>query len=259
MPVGSPDFGQNVSTNPTSPSYDSGEDTTRLLMGFGAQARSGRWIYASGFEEAGINQIRVGSTGGGAGTVAQDTTICYQGDKCLKLNSGLVLNSSVFFQKFFMAPGSRFGIEFLWCKYDTFTVSCEMQIQLIASGVGENKDKQRLGIIVFDIVNAGTNVKVYTENNGVRTLIRDISVHVTDQPFLWHYTKFVFDFETNQYIRLYFDNLVLDLGGVPGYQSPGTIQTGSISAAIVNKYRSAFAVNYAGIGIDNLVITADEP
>lgn len=250
-PVGSPDFGQNVSTNPTSPSYDSGEETTRLLMGGGAQARSGRWIYASGFEESHTNQIYK------SGDVTQDTSVCYQGDKCLKLNSGLVLNSQVFFIKYFMSPGSRFGVEFLWCKYDTFTVSCELQIQLNAAGVGANKDKQRTGRIIFDIVNAGTNVNVYIENNGVRTLIRDISVNVTNQPFIWHYTKFVFDFETNQYIRLYFDNLVLDLGGVAGHETNSSI--GQISAAVVNKYRSAFGVNYAGIGIDNLVITADEP
>lgn len=256
MPVGSPDFGQNVSTNPTSPSYDTGEDTTRLLMGGGAQARSGRWVFASGFEEEHLNQFLTLSVGG---TVTIDNTVCYQGNNCVKLKSGLLLDSTAVLAKYFMSPGSRFGFEFLWCKYGTFTVSNELQIHLSAGGSGPLKNKYRVGKIIFDIVNAGTDVKIYTENNGVRTLISDVSAHITNQFYLWHYVKFVFDFESNQYIRLYFDNQVFDLGGVPGYEFASPFISGQIQASITNKYRSAFAVNYAEIGIDNLVITADEP
>ena len=75
---GTPDYGRSLASNPTIQSYEPGEDTTRLLMGGGANSRSGRWLWATGFESG---EAEFYSTSG----LTIDSTLSHQGAKSAKI------------------------------------------------------------------------------------------------------------------------------------------------------------------------------
>lgn len=254
-PTGSPDFGQNQSTNPTAPSYDSAEDTTRLLMGGGAQARSGRWIYATGFEDGNLSSIIQGSVFGFTGSETLDSVVSFQGAASLKMATLAVLNSSSFFAKKVLPPGSRFGFEFMFRRtLTTPDFQHELRIQIAYSG------NQGLGLssvwaeirIVFV---SSANVKIYYINSGAgTTLLKDVSGYFVNIADNWHYIKFIVDAKTGKYARMYFDDLFLDMSTLGAFVQAGSYPLLTFSIQLLTS-----TANQQIYHIDNLILTADEP
>lgn len=251
-PIGTPDFGANPATNPTSPSFDPGEDTTRLLMGGGSQARSGRWIFATGFEEGSSPFFQSSSSGsGGEATIKNDLT--YQGVGTFSLKAGNAVNDFSYLQKTFLYPSSRYGVEFVFSRI--YAASCELHVTMLAGGKGESNNKARVGKIVIEIIAGGSPaVEIYWDVNGTRTPIMDASNYIGANPYLWHYFKFVFDFDTNKIPRFFLDNINTSPNFI-GYEYTSIISTTSIEIKVINKTAGTNPNFY----FDNLIITADEP
>ena len=254
-PSGSPDFGKNVSTNPTSPSYDSGEDTTRLLMGGGSQARSGRWIYATGFEDGNLASIVPGSTFGYTGSETLDYVKSYQGAASLKMATQAVLNTFSYFEKSVLPPGSRFGMEMMFCRtLTTPDFQHEFLISMEYNGNPTLGIKRVHASIKIIFVNSG-NVKLYYRNAAFGfTLIQDISSYFTNIAFNWHYIKFVIDVRTGKYVRMYFDDLLIDLSSFTPYTVAGVYPQLRFITSLLTS-----TVNQQIYHVDNVVFTADEP
>lgn len=264
-PIGSPDFGQNPSTNPTAPSFDTGEDTTRVLMGGGSFARSGRWLYADGFESGSIapyDWSLLSTDLPITEAIQVETLSAWQGVNSLKINVGKNLNDRTTFSKYILLPSSRYGFEFMLARYEGDPYrNCELYIKIEGYGKGESKNKIRSGSIVFVKTGApgSANWSIYYEKTGSpRVLIAD----VTNQMYAlgyktYHYIKFVFDFSTNKAVRLYFDDNYYELNA-DGYEAAfsGTAKN-IFSISAYNK--DTAGTNRQSWLIDNLIITADEP
>lgn len=251
MPTGTNDFNQNLSTNPTAPLIDSGENANHLLMGGGGQSRSGRWIFATGFEEGATPFLVSNASGtGGVAAVASDQT--YQGLKSFQLKAGNAVNNWSYFQKLFFYPASSYGIEFLFLR--SYALDSEFEFLISAGAKGENKDKFRVGKIVVVITTGPATTKIYLDKNGTRTLVKDVSNYISGSAYQWHYIKFVFDVKENIVKYLIFDDETFNIN-VAGYEFTSTTVQSSIELRLTN--------NFAGVNpdfrIDNFIITADEP
>jgi len=263
MPTGSPDFNANNTTNPTSPSYDSGEDTTRLLMGGGANSRAGRWLWATGFENdpLGYGPINLGTTfnGNGRNTIISLTKsplgtdnisnqTIWQGNQCLEIRSGTLINQSIEVFKLIAWQSGVCGIEFFFCLLEDDLEQYELQLFMTRDGY---LGKANFGSIVLK--RSATETKLYTDNNGTRVEISDVAGHFDDGA-MWHYIKMVYDMANNKYIRVYLDNLLFDLGSAPGYQ----ITSGGFGDRFAVRFKTLAAAERI-IRIDNLILTGDEP
>lgn len=249
MPTGTPDFNQNPSGNLASPGFDSGEETTRLLMGGGAQARGGRWIWATGFEN-GLAEI---VTSGPAGSIAELTTgngEVYQGAASLKLTTNNAINGYRFAYKTLFSQGENFGLEFIWSAENVAAGGVEISFRI--TGPNESSGQRSTGKIVI-VINGPSSGEVYIDVNGTRTLIQSINGYLEDNPDNWHYTKIIFNFKKNIISRVYLDDLVFTLN-VPGYQYTDSRRVCFFECQIKTLIARA-AVAY----FDNMIITTDEP
>lgn len=250
-PTGSPDFGANQSTNPTAPSFDTGEDTTRLLMGGGAFARSGRWIFATGFEDT-TNSIY--KWGGGA---TKDSSISFQGDSSLKLSPNTAVNAQTGFTKYFVLPGTRYGIECMFSKGNSTAYNSEFSLSILTQGRGVGKNERYTANLILVNTTTPTNI-LYWDVNGTRTELFDLTNYINsiNTPHLWHNLKMVFDLENNKGVRVFFDDLKIDTSSLSGY-----LTTGFDSPLITTTY-ALKNITLGGLPVfylDNCIITADEP
>jgi hypothetical protein len=247
---GTPDYGKSLSSNPTIQSYEPGEDTTRLLMGGGANSRSGRWLWATGFE-SGLAEI-VDVSG-----VTIDNDIAYMGAKSLKLKTTAVIGNVALAYKLLFSPfvpeahNARIGMEVMFLPLITVGRNSEFQLAVVfpASTVSAH---------VFRIVftTNGLVGNLFMDNNGVRVLIRNVDEYMTVGTEFYHYVKLVVDGKTNQYISLVWDDLIIDLNGAPGFVRPipSTGQTLGFSWQL-----TAITAHAHEAYLDNLILTADEP
>ncbi len=251
MPIGTPDFNQNVSTNETAPSYDNAENTTRLLMGGGSQARSGRWIFATGFEE-GASPYFISTASGTGGVVGITGVQTFQGVGAYELKAGTAVNNWAYFNKEFIYPGSKFGIEFFFSKQ--YALDSDFEIVIQGGHKGVNQDKFRKAKIVFEITTPGLFWKIYKDVNGVRTFLFDATNYMGTQ-YLWHYFKLVYNIKDNIIDYIIFDDIRIEINS-PGYEFTSTsIYSTSFEVRVTNKHAGVNPYYF----IDNLVLTADEP
>lgn len=251
MPIGFPDFGQNPSTNPTAPSYDAGEDTTRLLMGGGAFSRAGRWVYATGFEDS-LNSIY---TWGTDTSLSQD--VAFQGNYSLKLAPANTLDAWTGFTRYFVLPGSRYGVECMFSKGNTGNLPSEFYLQILTQGRGNANNQRFLATLVLVNTNTPSNI-LYWDVNGTRTQIADVTNYINSlpTPYLFHNIKLVFDLSKNKGVRVFFDDLIFDISYLSGYAtSPFYSPLITTTISLKNKQ----AGNSPFFYIDNFIITTDEP
>ncbi len=250
MPIGSPDFNANLSTNPTSPSYDTGEDTTRLLMGGGSQARSGRWLWATGFEEGEtpyLNTSVNGTPGLGYAGIYKVST--YQGVGSLQLRPQAVVGNYAQFVKGFNFPTSNYGIEFMfWVQGDP-----TIEIFIDAYGLGENDTIRRVAKVVFEKVSGTWGL--YIDRNGTKELVSTLYT-VPSSSSSFRYFKMVFDPSTNKIKRINYANVSYEVNA-DAYEATTAASIESFNFWV--KVTNTLLGNNQYILIDNLIITADEP
>lgn len=112
--------------------------------------------------------------------------------------------------------------------------------------------------VYLDII-SNTNADLYYLNNsGTYTKFGSVDKNLSiTSPSLYHYSKLVYDINTNQYVRFIFDTLTFDLSGIPAQISP------SVSAPFIGTHWSyenqSTTIAVLPAKIDNLIITRDEP
>jgi hypothetical protein len=218
-------------------------------MGGGAQARGGRWIWATGFEN-GLGEV---ITSGPAGSLAELTTAAdtvYQGAASLKLTTNNATNGYRFISKTLFSQGQNFGVEFVWSAENVAAGGIEISFDL--KGPNESGSNRATGRIVI-VINGPSSGEVYHDVNGTRTLIQAVNNYLEDNPDNWHYFKMVFDFKKNNLSRVYFDDLIFTLN-LPGYLSTDSKRVCSILAQI-----KTLTARAATAYFDNMIITTDEP
>lgn len=255
MPGGTPDYGQNLASNPTMQTWDNGEDASRLLMGGGSNSRAGRWLWASGFENGLGEFYKITSTE----PVRISNNITYQGAASCQLTTSAIVGNLLRIGKVLFTPvqsgavSARVGIEAM--VFPDITVGRSVEFEWWVSFPLVSSNESYFFKIIFDY--DGATAKLYTDNNGVRTLIADVTAYLagtSTQQF--HYTKLVVDGRTNQYIRFTFDDLIFDLGNAPGFIQAGLASGTGVGFFFRWSSQSPFAQT---VYIDNVILTADEP
>jgi len=249
MPTGQPDFLAQLASNPTSQTFAAGEDTTRLNMGGGSNSQSGRWLWATGFE-SGLGEAPVSGV-----NVKLDTTHVFMGAQSLLLETQAIngdtatMSKSLYTNVAADVLSAKFGIESMLSFSLGANVPREFRWYCVFPQSATIYN--RFGIVLK--INGINNAGLYIDNNGVQTLISDVSSLIADNADLFHYTKFVFDGVAGTYTRFFIDNLSFDLGGVAGFQVVG-LQSGFYFS--INHIAKLAAKCDAWI--DNVIITADE-
>jgi hypothetical protein len=242
-PTGSQDFNEQPTASPTA---NLGETPSRILMGGGSNSQAGRWLWASGFE-SGMQEFITTSTT--LLTIVNDWV--FQGKNSCKVTTNAVINDEQAVYKILFPQGKRFGLE---CYVsNSLTLGANREISLTIYGPSKTTGTRSIGKIIFKITAIGA-ATLQTDVNGVRTTIATINDYAADSAAFFHYIKFVFDLYENKFIRLYFDDLVYDLGGVPGFAQVITSRECGFIMRL-KTMTAAVATSY----IDNVVLTADEP
>lgn len=258
--TGTPDYGKSLSSNPTVQSYEPGEDTTRLLMGGGSNARSGRWIWATGFESGLAEVDPFAAAGGTLPTI--DTTKAYMGKQSLKIQHAAVVGAYGNVRKYLYSPvvpeaeNSRFGLESMMAIFidnKPMRISWRMVTQLPQNLFPNVYCEYRIRL---EVIGNGDGDLYYFNNAGAYTLIAPVDAYLFNLPTMFHYSKLVIDANTGLYSKFIFDNAAYDLSGIQCRQLAGTAPY--LYNEIQYESRTAVA-NVAGVWIDNVVITADEP
>lgn len=239
MPTGTTDFNQPLATDPTSPGQGIAQTGNRLLMGGGSNSASGRWIWATGFEDglADSTFITLG---------AISNANVYQGANALKFTLAGVSNGQ--WTKSLFAQGKKYGLE------------CMISFQNAGAANTLGATMRIAGPHKINGQRANLDVQILTSNPGGVLKINGVTfATVNDQLSIgglgyYHYFKVVFDPYENAIARIYFDDLVFDIGGTP---SSASVAAGKYLEFSIFPSNSAAGTQY--VGIDNIVITADEP
>lgn len=254
MARGTPDGGYQSYSSAVNQS-DLGSVADRLLMGGGSQSKTGRVLWATGFEGITSGQTPLDISGylgaAGTGIIATDNTSpVYQGLNSLKITTPPVINDVVQVYKLLPWQTSKTALE-LYALITFPTTSYDLVIEITKLGLENNK--YNMGRLVISIIDNTPTVRLYRDNNGIRTLIQDISgLFIGFNTY--HFIKFIFDANNNLYADAFFDHLRFDLSNIAGFQG----STGN--------YGMRFLVNLitttsgaAHVNIDNIILTADEP
>ncbi len=264
MARGTPDDGQSLSSSLATQTFDPGEDTNRLLMAGGANSRSGRWLWASGFEsdEVGAGSKNLNLFMNGAGSVSVVTMAqavsgtldnsIWQGNHCLQISTGALNNDNSYPYKILPWSNGKLGIELMFTFPFAPTPDLEFQMEISHFGYTTGHYSQARLILVLG---AAGVANLYRDNNGARVLLQNVAGYFDTTRGPWHFIKLVFDPLQNLYSRVLFDNLV--------FQFP-TATPGFIGAAAGFYDRFLFGLatksaNARSIWIDNLILTSDEP
>lgn len=252
---GTPDYGRSLSSNPTIQSYEAGEDATRLLMGGGANSRSGRWLWATGFESSLAEFI-------GSLDVTLDSATAYQGAKSAKLPTIAVIGNASSIQKILFVPRQadaddvKIGMESMNAFDFVVGRSYDYEWRITTPG-GVNLNNQ----FYIRLITDGTNTNLYYMNSaGVNVLLANITNYVTN-PFTsylkqFHFTKLVVDIKNNVIVSFSFDNLYFPIGANARLGVATTLPTDSV---VFSEQIIARSAHVHAVYTDNWILTSDEP
>lgn len=249
MPTGSPDYGAQPTDSSVSPSFDVGETTNHLLMGGGNISRSGRWFWASGFENGSITDFLVSGGTPPVVSAAPAGFACWQGSFCLVSKTRAISDDMNQFAKYFpasLAPG-KWGIEVMFAMNLNTEIDFSMQNVFTAGG--------HWGIVRVAAGASASDVTIkYRDAAGNFQLIASPNDTFQTSSFIWHNAKLVYDFKLDQYVRFYLDGIVYNLPGVASFPVSGGT---SFQEALIQHRTKAATISTAMF--DNVILTADEP
>lgn len=251
MPRGAPDGGFQTYTNAGNQT-DLGALGDRLLMGGGSAVKTGRIIWATGFEgidgptdflAGGIAQVRKGTDPFQASA--------WQGEQYFDLLTPATLNSSGYLNKQFtgsMATG-RWGIEFMvMVQFNNQPMNIEVQLtHSIRLGLA-----YRAAIRLSVDVN-GNAILYRLDNTGAYVVLKNYGLSLAYGIYMnW---KLVADVTNGSYAYFRINNDFYDLTGLP-IQNPGA---GNGDGGILQISNTAQANASVDAALDNVILTADEP
>lgn len=257
MPRGYPDGGA-TDYGRAAQIADLGEVATRLLMGGGTASRTGRMVWATGFENGKLSDF---SYSGAATAVKSGTDLqasgftAWQGTYCLVLHVAGGVGQTAAIYKYFpstMQTG-RWGIEAM-VDLEGFNVTFDIHM----GKIGPNIDSQptQLGTIRVEIGgNSGVVKLKYLDSGGVYQQFADLGGRIAVATGVYYNVKWVVDITNDNYGRFYWNNTLYDLSAF-GLQhaASGVDEKANFSFTLTN----AGAISQEA-AIDNVIITSDEP
>lgn len=264
MPVpnttGGPDFGAQLTTNPAAPAFDAAEQTSRLLMGGGAANRTGKIIWATGFEGAltftdiipqfGQNQIAQG----GAPIPNGSKVYAWQGNNYLLLYSGTLVGQDYSVVKNFPSNflTGRIGVECMMALVGPADFHFDFNLQ--------NGGVTSLGLQGYTsalrILSTSVPTKTFLQvrdGAGVYQTIADVT-DIMGFGQIYHNVKFVVDFKAGRYVRVVLNTSIYDVSSI----ATQAIGIGGNVGYLMLDIIPDTAANKV-IAIDNLILTSDEP
>lgn len=258
-PIGDPDF--NLVPN--------SEATNRMLMAGGAYSATGRWVWATGFED-GADEIDQTPT---AGTISIVTSNVYMGRQALSLKPTTGNGDSVTVSKNLrwsrvVQEWEAFGPPFTAPQDIPNKTGIEVLVKFILTNGSEFNWEIRsagysLAAIRYNTSGFGQiGTFYYLTSSGSYQAFANVNVDYFSNNSIWHYTKLVADMNryAPRYTYFVFDGIYFDLSTIAS-QRPGTwnpnIPAGGVRYEMSAKNLTAGS-QFESV-IDNLVITQDEP
>lgn len=246
--TGTPDFNQSLVGNPTSPTFNQGEISNRVLMGGGSNSQSGYWLFASGFEN-GLNEWANDATG-----VSIENTFVYQGVNSCRLQNDAIIGNTKTLNKYLFPQGERYGLEALIAMPTTLAGNpTPRDIYLTIDAPSSIEGNYAGASLVIEVLGTN-NANLYFEQNAIRTLITSLNSYMQDSAEFFHYVKFVFDPKTNMGICAYFDDLFFETAYAGNDRANANRKEAIFRIRVLNEAAQAVSTF-----VDNVVITAGEP
>lgn len=251
MARGTPDGGYSGYSGLAANQSDLGSVSDRLLMGGGSISKTGRIIWATGFEGITTNtDFSFGSSPvAAAGGVTQGNGNAWQGQNFLNLQTAGGLGNTAYMYKYFPASlqSGRWGVEFML----NIINASNNHIDVYMEKRGGGHTYRAIIRLVAD--NTGVNFTIqYLNSSGVYTNIDTFSGVFAYG--LWSNFKFVVDFSNNQYVSFSMNNKVYP------------INQNIYDAGLNNQDYAYFSVNLTAdaaiqvnASLDNVILTSDEP
>ena len=239
---------------------DVGEVGERLLMGGGSTSRTGRIQWATGFENGLVATdfsylTTVGVIAGSSGLYA------WQGNNCLNLTTTGANNATAYMSKFFPASlqTGRWGIEAMI----NFAAVYNSQVDIWMNAGGAPSPNPSLTAIIrllFGASNASATLQ-YQDVNGVFQTLATLNSILSINLNVYYYVKLVADFNLGTYQRFYLNNRYYDFTSTPLLATSAMQKTNSASSEY-SSFQIKVTANEAlakAIGVDNVILTSDEP
>lgn len=257
MPRGYPDGGA-TDYGRAAQIADLGEVATRLLMGGGTASRTGRMVWATGFENGKLSDFSYGGslTAVKAGTDLQALGFtAWQGTYCLVLQTGSILNDVSNMFKYFPATmqTGKWAIE---AMVDLEASNATFDVSMSKIGPNILSAPTQKGVIRVAIGGNSGNVKLqYKDSAGVFQQFADIGGVIALATGVYYNVKWVVDIENDNYGRFYWNNTLYDLSAFPlQHTASGVDEKSNFGLVLTNT-----GVISNAAAIDNVIITSDEP
>lgn len=261
MSRGTPDGGYQSYNGATVNQSDLGSVADRLLMGGGSITRTGRVIWASGFEGVSTFADFNASGAGALVTAGSVNAPAWQGANFMALQTQAVLNDAAGMFKYFPASiqTGRWGVESMICLGYVAGGSqgaLSTTFDIIVKKVGApSPNPTVLGKIRFAIGASNASIILqYMNSSGVFVQLDDLSNTMAINTGAYYNIKLVTDFGANKYTRFILNNKIYDLSA-QGMQISGTGVDEKSSFQFVNTTTDATAKL---AGVDNVILTSDE-
>jgi hypothetical protein len=215
-------------------------------MGGGSPSRSGRWVWATGYEGGTNSDFQLDFTN----PPTFVTSNAWQGGYALRHVTPATIGAQSEMYKYFpaaIAPG-KWGIEAMIA-----TASTNADIELLMKNQGLAAWK--ICSVKIVIVSQSDVTLQYRNQAGAYILIARLDNNFRIGSNVYHNIKLVMDFAKNEYSRVVVDGVVYTMDGTPAYSAniAGNIEQ-NFSLRIIAKAASSVAL-YS----DNVILTADEP
>lgn len=263
--TGGPDFNAQPASNPSAPGFDQAEVVGRLLMGGGSVSRTGRVIWATGFENGLASDYSFGMSAGGIsaprlgdGLTGPSGSIlsAWQGSYYHLLQTGTVNGNFASFFKYFPATiqTGRWGFELMF-QIDTFNTTLDIVLKKVGpSGIPGAQTFTGIIRLWASLNNANIFLQYQDSTPAFQTFATLSNIFAVGTN-VWYNAKLVVDFTAGKYVRFLLNNKSYDLSAFAMQATAAGVDEKSSAQVIATTLTAASSV----AGIDNLILTSDEP
>lgn len=252
---GQPDFGGKLVTDRSTAVVDQGEVAERINGVVGSFYRSGHWILADGFESGAIGAHYIT-----AGILPiLDSTRAYNGVNSAKFVTAAVNGSLSDLSRDLVIYPSRMGFE---CVFIAASLNNQsVRFSMVWNRSSDLYPNSLAATVLLNFDNAGAiSMQLYEDNGGTGAYVTEVTPVLIKNvvPSLFHSIKFIMDFNTGSYGKLFLDYLQYDFSS----KLMGKIAAAAAGHGLWLSFNARITANEAVIktmNVDDLIISADEP
>ena len=252
MARGTPDGGY-VNYGTAVNSSDPGQNTDRLLMGGGSIIKTGRVIWATGFE--GISSATdFNVSGAGALVTAGGVVTAWQGNNYMALVTQAVLNDSAGMVKYFPASiqTGKWGVEAMIGLMGSLNSTFDFIVKKVGAPSPAPTVQGQIRFVVG--ASAASVTMQYLNGSGAFVTLDNLGGLMAINTNVYYNMKLVVDFGSNLYSRFILNNKIYDLSAISMYVTG----SGADEKSSVQFANTTLDANAKTIAVDNVIITADE-